>query len=240
MRHYGSDPVLMPPGRDAIVGREAVRDHYGRLLGNVDMAIEAESLETVIAGDWAIDRGVTRGRVTTRGGGDRRLNDRYLMLLRRDANGSWKISRLIWHEGPAGDGSQADALRPIDAVIRAFLEAADSHEWNRMSQVITPDHLFSLNGYEVRGEGDLKEIWQGWWDYAPEFHSEIVEIVPARDPSSATVLTRVSGPGVVRDGEYIEHEWSFPVAALVVVREGRVAEWREFYDASEMESIGEN
>ena len=144
------------------------------------------------------------------------------------------VALLLVGCGEAASESSAET----EAAIMAFLAAADSHEWSRMSQVITSDHLFSLNGYDVRGEEDLKEIWKGWWDYAPQFRSEVVELVPARDPSRATVLTEVSGPGVVRDGKYIDQPWSFPVAAVVVVREGRVADWREFYDASEMESIG--
>ena len=126
-----------------------------------------------------------------------------------------------------------------ESVVRDFVAAADSHQWQRLEAVITDDHLFSMNGYEVRGEEDLQKIWQGWWEYAPRFETEILEIIPARDSAVVTVLSRVSGPGVVRDGVRIDQEWSFPVVAVVRIRGGRVAEWREFFDASEMESIGE-
>jgi len=100
MLQYGLDPVLMPPGREAIRGREAVRRHYARLLADTDMDLEAESVETVVTGDWAFDRGFTKGRVTPRGGGPIQIHDRYLMLLQRGSDGAWRVSRLIWHRGP--------------------------------------------------------------------------------------------------------------------------------------------
>lgn len=100
MRHYGSNPVLMPPGREAIRGRAAVRNHYAALLESTEMELECESVETVIAGDWAFDRGFTFGRITPAGGDTEALRDRYLMLLQRDPAGTWKVERLIWHPGP--------------------------------------------------------------------------------------------------------------------------------------------
>lgn len=100
MRQYGSDPVLMPPGREAIRGRAAVRSHYARLLADTDMDLDAESVETVVTGDWAFDRGFTMGSVTPRGGETVQIYDRYLMLLQRESEGAWKASRLIWHAGP--------------------------------------------------------------------------------------------------------------------------------------------
>jgi limonene-1,2-epoxide hydrolase len=132
----------------------------------------------------------------------------------------------------------AEDVGKNEDVIIAFLKAADSHDWEQLGTVITPDHLFSMNGYQVRGEQALQDIWRGWWDYAPEFESNILEIIPARDPALVTVLMEVSGPGVVRDGAQIDHDWSFPVAAIVRIHEGRVAEWREFYDSSGVDSIG--
>lgn len=54
--------------------------------------------EVCISGALAFVRGRNRGRLVPRdSGGDRALDDVYLMLLRREAEGAWRISHLIWH-----------------------------------------------------------------------------------------------------------------------------------------------
>ena len=53
--------------------------------------------ETVVKGSWAYSRGTTRGRATPADGdGWRSVNDRYLMILRKDG-GRWLMVRLIWN-----------------------------------------------------------------------------------------------------------------------------------------------
>lgn len=53
-----------------------------------------EPIETVIAGDWAFERGVERMTVTpVAGGAPQTMAQRTLLILRRDADGSWRFAR---------------------------------------------------------------------------------------------------------------------------------------------------
>lgn len=50
-----------------------------------------------ICEDWAFNRGTTSGRLIWRDASKPTLlNDKYLMILRRQADKSWKIARLMW------------------------------------------------------------------------------------------------------------------------------------------------
>ena len=99
--YYATDAVLMPPGEEPVAGRDAIRPRYEQLFATFNPEIEAR-VEEVCAGDGlAFVRGRNGGRLVPRQGGESRaLNDVYLMLLRRDAGGAWRITHLVWH--PAG------------------------------------------------------------------------------------------------------------------------------------------
>ena len=96
--HYAPDAVLLPPNESPVAGLEAIRPRYEALFATHDPAIEPSIDEIVLVGDLAYVRGrnggVLRGR---HGAADRALNDVYLMVLRRAANGQWHITRLMWH-----------------------------------------------------------------------------------------------------------------------------------------------
>jgi ketosteroid isomerase-like protein len=53
-----------------------------------------EPIETVIAGDWAFERGVERMTITPIGAGSTQtLAQRALLILRRGADGNWRYAR---------------------------------------------------------------------------------------------------------------------------------------------------
>jgi uncharacterized protein (TIGR02246 family) len=95
---YAEDAVLMPPGESPVTGREAIRPRYEDLFARFDPRIEPRLDEVCADGRLAFVRGRNGGRLIGRGGGEtRELDDAYLMLLRREAGGAWRISHLIWH-----------------------------------------------------------------------------------------------------------------------------------------------
>jgi ketosteroid isomerase-like protein len=50
-----------------------------------------------LKGELAFSRGVTRGRTLPEDGSPAPpVNDRYLMVLRQDKTGAWKIAALMW------------------------------------------------------------------------------------------------------------------------------------------------
>jgi len=96
--YYAADAILMPPGEQPVTGREAIRPRYEGLFAEFNPAIEAHIEEICAGNDLAIVRGHNGGRLVPRAGGAARtLNDVYLMVLHRNAEGEWRISRLMWH-----------------------------------------------------------------------------------------------------------------------------------------------
>ena len=97
---YASDAVLMPPAEPPVTGLEAIRPRYEGLFAAFDPAIEGRIDEACVDGSSGFVRGHNGGRMRGRAGqADRALDDYYVMLLRADAAGTWRISHLIWHAG---------------------------------------------------------------------------------------------------------------------------------------------
>jgi uncharacterized protein (TIGR02246 family) len=98
LRFYAADAVLMPPGEAPVIGRDRIRPRYEALFNGFTPEIEGRIDEACVEGGVGFVRGRNGGRMVARGSPEvRMLDDVYVMLLRRDANGAWLISHLIWH-----------------------------------------------------------------------------------------------------------------------------------------------
>jgi uncharacterized protein (TIGR02246 family) len=94
---YAEDAVLLPPGGASHQGAENIRARYESLLSQnrLEVRMDVESIE--VEGSLAFSRGFTRGRrVPKDGSPPREIADRYLMVLRRESNGGWRIATLMW------------------------------------------------------------------------------------------------------------------------------------------------
>lgn len=59
-----------------------------------DISPGFDAVETIVAGDWAFQRGVERMTVTPRAGGESQTREqRALLILRRDGDGRWRYAR---------------------------------------------------------------------------------------------------------------------------------------------------
>ena len=105
---YAEDAILMPPGEPPVQGRARIRARYEALFASMTPAIEARIDEACVESGLGFVRGHNGGRLVPRGAGERRaLDDGFLMLLRREAAGEWKISHLMWHrESPPGGATK--------------------------------------------------------------------------------------------------------------------------------------
>jgi ketosteroid isomerase-like protein len=130
---WSEDGVLMPPGQPAAVGKQAVVAWYQNMFGQVDADIDIRSAESQIVGDWAYDRGTFTMTLAPKPAGVTGAGApagtppgpaaadvktpaspqtyNYLVMMRRDAGGSWKLARNIWSPegmpapGAAGPGA---------------------------------------------------------------------------------------------------------------------------------------
>lgn len=92
---YTEDAVRMVYGSPTVTGRSAIRQDFADrfTMGTMTSTVRSEELQ--LMGDWAFDRGTFQGTMTPSGGGEVTVEGRYLVLLRRQADGSWQLARTI-------------------------------------------------------------------------------------------------------------------------------------------------
>jgi len=94
--HYTDDVVSMPPDLPAMAGKDALRAYYQEAFSQLSIeALEMTPEETHVAGDWAFSRGKFEETVVPSAGDPFDVVGKFLFIFRREADGSWKIARLI-------------------------------------------------------------------------------------------------------------------------------------------------
>jgi ketosteroid isomerase-like protein len=92
------DAVYMPPNTGAIVGKDAIRDWYKGVISNNQFDIDILTESTELHGEFAFQRVVWKGTSTSKKGGDLfHHNSMCLNVLRKQADGTWKIWKSIWN-----------------------------------------------------------------------------------------------------------------------------------------------
>ena len=98
LAYYTSDAILMPAGEAPVVGRDRIRPRYEALFANFTPEIELQIDEACVGAAMGFVRGRNGGRLVPRTPGELRvLDDAFVMLLRLEPSGVWRISHLIWH-----------------------------------------------------------------------------------------------------------------------------------------------
>lgn len=81
-----------------MTGGDSVADLMREFHAAFAVQVEYSSQEIVVFGDWAFDRGTERYTLTPKAGGAPiQKSGNYLYLYQRQADGSWKQSRVIWN-----------------------------------------------------------------------------------------------------------------------------------------------
>ena len=92
------DLVMMGPNEPAVTGADSVTALMRVFHHAYAVQVEYNSQEIVVFGDWAFDRGTERYTLTPKSGGTPiRKSGNYLYLYQRQADGSWKQSRVMWN-----------------------------------------------------------------------------------------------------------------------------------------------
>ncbi len=94
-RLYADDALVLYPNKPAVAGRAAILAYFQSFFAEFAQAdFELTSAEIEVAGSWALDRGTYRWKGLPRAGGDPvEDHGKYLVILQRQADGSWKIAR---------------------------------------------------------------------------------------------------------------------------------------------------
>lgn len=92
---YANDALVLYPNQPAVAGRDAILDYFKAFFAEFGQeGFELTSAEIEVAGQWAFDRGSYRWKGQPRAGGDP-IEDhgKYLVILQRQSDGSWKVAR---------------------------------------------------------------------------------------------------------------------------------------------------
>ena len=90
---YADDGIEMSPGQAATEGKQAIQARYETMFKENPLKFAVTPLETQVAGDWAYERGTAAIAVTPKAAKPIEQSLRYLVILNRQPDGSWKLYR---------------------------------------------------------------------------------------------------------------------------------------------------
>jgi ketosteroid isomerase-like protein len=99
MELYEEDGMLLPPGREPVAGKSAIRAEWESLFAQFDI-ISAESVmdEVLVSGDLAYERGHYKVVMHDRVSGEETIEQgRFSGILRRGSDGKWRTLRDMYN-----------------------------------------------------------------------------------------------------------------------------------------------
>jgi ketosteroid isomerase-like protein len=121
MALWDDEGVLSPPGQARVDGKAAIQEWYQGMFRQSDADVDITSDQSRIAGDWAYDRGTftlklspkspspspqgstapATGPATAEVSGAPAQTFNYVVILRRQGGGDWKVTQNIWNPASA-------------------------------------------------------------------------------------------------------------------------------------------
>jgi len=95
---FTDDAVQMEPNRPVVAGKEAIQSRFQEMYQTYSENLAVSVDERAVAGDWGYGRGSYTLTLTPKAGGNP-IEDigKWLNVVQRQADGSWKIARHIWN-----------------------------------------------------------------------------------------------------------------------------------------------
>jgi len=116
---FAADLVILSPNAPELSGADRIAAEMRAFHEAFSVQVEYASQEIAAFGDWGLDRGTEHFTLTPKNGGPPiSVNGTYLWLYRRQPDGSWKQSRVMWNSSdPAPKRAAANRpLRPTSGV----------------------------------------------------------------------------------------------------------------------------
>ena len=107
---YADDALLLPPDHEPIHGREAIVEFWRQ---GTDEGLEVRPLRLEVNGDVAYMVGRYRLPPTEEEAAD---SGQYVLCLKRQADGAWKLTADIWNGSGESDERGADEESPGTAI----------------------------------------------------------------------------------------------------------------------------
>jgi uncharacterized protein (TIGR02246 family) len=98
---YAEDAIEMQPDGAPHDGRKAIQDSHAAFFAQFTATQSATAMEVGVEGNLGFTRGTWGVRSTPKAGGpETSRTGKWMVLSKREADGSWKIWRWIWNEQP--------------------------------------------------------------------------------------------------------------------------------------------
>ena len=95
---YTNDAVLMPPNQEAVAGNQAIESWFQTTFDQFTIEFTLASDELEVVGDLAFDGGSYMIALTPQADGEpMEERGKYILILRKQVDGSWKLVRDIWN-----------------------------------------------------------------------------------------------------------------------------------------------
>lgn len=92
------DGIRLPPGEAAVVGKDNILARNSAVFEPFDVSMSITNEEVVAEGNWAYARGVYEATLTPKAGGeDIKVDGKYVTILQKQPDGTWKIYRDIFN-----------------------------------------------------------------------------------------------------------------------------------------------
>jgi len=100
MSLFVDDAVWMPPGDVTIIGKEEIRNWFNFDLFSYEIVISVDEVQ--VSGDWAFVLDNWKGTITQKESDETtEFDTKSVLILKRQLDGSWKITHAIWNSNPS-------------------------------------------------------------------------------------------------------------------------------------------
>ena len=101
---YTADAAFLTPDGKRYVGKDEIRGLYKGIFAQYTGDLVFDSQQTGFSGVLAYDSGLFRETLTTVATGvQQQTSGSYLMVLRRESDGKWRIVQQMWAWAPAAN-----------------------------------------------------------------------------------------------------------------------------------------
>ena len=103
--YFTEDAVLMAPGQPADTGRAAVAEYYQSIFDTYEPELSSHYVTVEVVGTHAYGRGIAEVTLTPKdGGASVTSTSKYINILEKQADGTWKTTHDIWNANAPASG----------------------------------------------------------------------------------------------------------------------------------------
>jgi uncharacterized protein (TIGR02246 family) len=107
---YTKDAIVLPPDAEMIVGsKTGIEALWKESLAGGLKAFKLETINVERSGDMAVETGRFSGKIAAEGKPEATVGGKYVVVWKRESDGTWKLHRDIWNADPAPKAAETTA-----------------------------------------------------------------------------------------------------------------------------------